>query len=251
MEQGLDHGAAEGGSGNAGKSEVCIGEHSTIRRSGGRRHVHAKCLIVVRSSDDDEDNKPEEPCRDKGKQWASSKESDKERQPPTQRVWRSLGFLGVGPLGSGRRVPLPGSSQPPLRVALGSEVGSVTSYRCQLEEAAIQEQCLTMRLQETYIEVQRERRAQEDMQVKRDEVGQAQEALEGEVASLRARLKQGDGRVLDPGKRAAELQKLLGRVEEAQASLVQRRSWLVGSVAAAWGEAMCKWPIVHLCRGLS
>lgn len=200
---------------------------------GERRCVHAKCPTVVRSSDDNEDNKPEEPHQDKGKRWASSDESDKEQQPPTQQVQRSLESPGTGPLGSGRRVHSPGPSQPPLRAAPRSEVGSVTSYHCQLEEAAIWERRLTMRLWETYAEVQWKRRAQEDMQVKRDKMGWAQEALKGEVASLRAWLEQGDGRVLDPRKRAAELQELLERMEGAQASLVQQRSWLVGSVAAA------------------
>lgn len=52
-----------------------------------------------------------------------------------------------------------------------------------LKEAAVQER-LSTRLQETYVELQQERRVQEDLQAEREESLHAQEALEGEVAGL-------------------------------------------------------------------
>lgn len=205
----------------------------------GRRRVRAKRLAVVRSSGDegDEEEEPVGPRRDKEKWRASPEESDKEQQPPTRWVRLSPASPVAGPSGLGGRAPSPRPSQPVSRAVPGSGKGMV-SFRCQLDKAAVRERRLLTRLRETYAEVQRERRARDDMRAERDEVSWAREALEEEVASLRARLEQGDGQVLDQGARAAELQELLGRVEGAQASLVRRRSWLVGSVAAARGEAM-------------
>lgn len=83
-------------------------------------------------------------------------------------------------------------------------------------------------------------------------VVQVWEALEAEVAGLRACLEQGDGLV---GQRALESREeelwgLLSRVEGTQMSLVHQRSWLVGSVAAAQGEAMRKCPPFFFIRCL-
>lgn len=135
----------------------------------------------------------------------------------------------------------------PSRSSPVPAAGAVASHCRQLEEARVRERRLSVRLRETYVELQRERRSWEDLQVEREAEGRAREALEGEVASLRAQLEQGDGRALVPGAqetRVVELQELLGQVEGAQASLVRRRGWLVGSVAAARGEAMHEWLIL-------
>lgn len=84
-------------------------------------------------------------------------------------------------------------------------------------------------------------------------MSRACEALEEEVAGLRAQLDQEDGQVPDPGAqraRAAKLQELLGRVKGAQASLVQQRSWLVRSVAAV-RRKRCMSGHCNFCGGFS
>lgn len=103
------------------------------------------------------------------------------------------------------------------RLSSGSGAGLVPRHCRELEKVAIWECRLSVRLRETYVEVQRERRAMENLQSERDELLWAWEALEGEVVGLRAQLEQGDGRA--PGAEAQEARELLGRVEGAQASL--------------------------------